>query len=1207
MKSDFGDIRFALNDGTHCPYWVESQTDGVSAEVWINIPAVSQSTFKMYYGKDTSTASDGVSTFEFFDDFTTATMDLTKWDANTGCTLSGGELTLAAGNGILSLSTYDLTTHSIRGRHKVNSTGVANGMILGLYSTGTYQAGFSFHLDGIWQPSLMTIQQSVGSIQTHIPSVASNTSYYISDVWKSGTTIYLTSTDSVGTTGSCSSSTYTDSNNNNQVLIQSYNTQVSTYDYVFVRHHTTTEPICYIEPSHVTINHNLKYSVTGHAAVTKSLAYDILYNAPDYSAWGHRLLLMITNPASIAGYQHKFELPYKAGMNADFSDIRFTQFGGQACPYWVETKTDSVTATVWFRTPNADVNIVYLYYENVVATSESDGEDVFDFFDDFEDGTIDTNKWTLTSTPTETGGELIITNGNAVTLKNSIVTKNLIVRVDAYQSSNLTSGYMCPIQIGATYTIYLDFNHDLIMVHQSVGTSHILPHNGYDDTTLRSYETNYNDVTDEWKFRWTSGAWTTWTGRTTTPTWNFVIYTGSGQLNAKLALMRKYVTTEPTIEVGTVYEIIPKSLTYHVMPVVKKYLSSQHRIIAQKRKTKSLTYVVVHLLTQSLTYKILHPYQDWAYDTITITDPVNIVNFQHKLDLVWHPTINVDFSDIRFMQLDYTDCPYYIDPRTLVPGVSCTVWIKVPTANQTELRMYHCGLASVTSQSNGDDTFDVFDDFLGSTLRTNKWATYIYNTTISVASDIITIAAGSNGATGHVVSLIELPSTIPIITEYSACLYCAESTTWSQVIIGCPASPNSHLSDGDHDYCPIDAGCGFVRTIWGGVGNPSTIVYNGTYANIGDTLVGTYHTYKVNSYGTNNTTAWFYRDGVSIGGVTQVFAQHVAFAAGNGSYGAYASYLRVDWVRVRKYASTEPTLTVTKRQLGEFLKYVVRNHAPVKTLSLYYLCAHHLVTTQYNLKYVIQCTHTPVTKPVSYSIPYIGLTATPTSSEVIPINVSFQVTGASTIPSDWTWTWDFDGDIGSTTTPATSSCSHQFVGYGTYDVTCVAASTSGNHSNTATTSISIVERTKPWAAVYYYIVPTTMLVMFYNYSSGAVSYDWDFGDGTAHSIDTNPTHTFPDISTYEVTLIATNGSGSDTIIKEVIFVHPPPVADFELEYTPLGTISISATVSLTVTDTVGRTDTITKKIQYVRGPFTKFKDLSTGKIKHWEWDFGDIF
>ena len=74
MKSDFSDLRFTDSDGlTLIPYWVESYVSQVSAVVWVKVPSIpasSTTTIYMYYGHlGASSASNGKTTFEFFDDF----------------------------------------------------------------------------------------------------------------------------------------------------------------------------------------------------------------------------------------------------------------------------------------------------------------------------------------------------------------------------------------------------------------------------------------------------------------------------------------------------------------------------------------------------------------------------------------------------------------------------------------------------------------------------------------------------------------------------------------------------------------------------------------------------------------------------------------------------------------------------------------------------------------------------------------------------------------------------------------------------------------------------------------------------------------------------------------------------------------------------------------------------------------------------------
>ena len=79
MRSDGYDIRFTRSNGsTVMPYWVESGMNTSTTDIWVKITADSgvripngDSTIYMYYGKsdETTEASNGSTTFEFFDDF----------------------------------------------------------------------------------------------------------------------------------------------------------------------------------------------------------------------------------------------------------------------------------------------------------------------------------------------------------------------------------------------------------------------------------------------------------------------------------------------------------------------------------------------------------------------------------------------------------------------------------------------------------------------------------------------------------------------------------------------------------------------------------------------------------------------------------------------------------------------------------------------------------------------------------------------------------------------------------------------------------------------------------------------------------------------------------------------------------------------------------------------------------------------------------
>ena len=85
-------------------------------------------------------------------------------------------------------------------------------------------------------------------------------------------------------------------------------------------------------------------------------------------------------------------------------------------------------------------------------------------------------------------------------------------------------------------------------------------------------------------------------------------------------------------------------------------------------------------------------------------------------------------------------------------------------------------------------------------------------------------------------------------------------------------------------------------------------------------------------------------------------------------------------------------------------------------------------------------------------------------------------------------------------------------------------------------------------------------VQFYNNSTGANSYVWNFGDGST-SVEINPTHVFLENNIFTVTLIASNQFGcSDTAYGSVHVV--PPVYDIAITDMMLGEVSGMISVSV---------------------------------------------
>ena len=164
------------------------------------------------------------------------------------------------------------------------------------------------------------------------------------------------------------------------------------------------------------------------------------------------------------------------------------------------------------------------------------------------------------------------------------------------------------------------------------------------------------------------------------------------------------------------------------------------------------------------------------------------------------------------------------------------------------------------------------------------------------------------------------------------------------------------------------------------------------------------------------------------------------------------------------------------------------------------------------------------------------------------------------------WNWTFDGAI-----PSTSNLQNPSVAYsgpGVYQVLLEVSNAAGNHTAIYTDYITIFD--DPVSGFNY--TSNGITVDFTNASTGATSYLWDFGDNNT-TLSFDPEHTYASNGTYDVTLIAINDCGSDTIVQQII-LSAAPQANF------------NASVSNNC------------------GPYTvEFEDLSSPDPAEWAWTF----
>ncbi|MBX5320812.1 MAG: DUF2341 domain-containing protein [Candidatus Bathyarchaeota archaeon] len=146
----------------------------------------------------------------------------------------------------------------------------------------------------------------------------------------------------------------------------------------------------------------------------------------------------------------------------DFDDVRFTWYNStsrleQPIPYWREAVYDGVNATFWIKVPhipaNPSLTTIYVYYGEMDAATESNGDATFIFFDDFDDDSIDTTKWTNINDAAENGGTLRGNGGNQKFWMETLQTFSAPFAVKFKMKGESSGDFDSGIRVGNLYFI----------------------------------------------------------------------------------------------------------------------------------------------------------------------------------------------------------------------------------------------------------------------------------------------------------------------------------------------------------------------------------------------------------------------------------------------------------------------------------------------------------------------------------------------------------------------------------------------------------------------------------------------------------------------------------------------------------------------------------------------------------------------------------
>jgi len=404
-QDDFDDIRFSDNLGTELSYWIEPFLPGEHAVFWVKLDQdISFGTqyVYIYYGNIyAKTTSSGDDTFIFFDDFEDDTEGTppSKWSSSIRTTIvtdrvSSGSKSAYLGNSANLYKEFDTAfTHGIMIQHDFNIESTLRGIGCLIYNdqsprescyyARTMESDISeiFYNDGTYRP-WSGCGDSYNDDTWYTMSVGFDQDSSDPDMKLFMDGVYIGEEDQHE-----SDDTDWETQNIDLIYFCTQNSYPGWIDNVFVRKWIPDEP-----------THDIWDSEESNPN----------FHCEDLSDWEFCIPHIIER-ADGAGtnYQMRFvvckvgtthdEYVVVPDCNDDFSDVRFVDSQGRVLDYWIEW-ISSLGGHAYFWVEilddlSAADSTIYVYWGNPEATSKSNGEATFLFFDDFDGSSLDTEKW----------------------------------------------------------------------------------------------------------------------------------------------------------------------------------------------------------------------------------------------------------------------------------------------------------------------------------------------------------------------------------------------------------------------------------------------------------------------------------------------------------------------------------------------------------------------------------------------------------------------------------------------------------------------------------------------------------------------------------------------------------------------------------------------------------------------------------------------
>jgi hypothetical protein len=883
MKTDFSDLRFMDSSGvTLIPYWMEKYTASVSAVIWVripNIPASDTTTVYMYYGNPSATSvGNGTATFEFFEDFETAYV-LPPWTQKEQMPSLKSDTTAAVYNGKL--------------------------YVFGGYGNG---GGDLRKETYVYDPSSNSWTQ-----KTDIPTgrwgplaVECNGLIYVFGGTANVNEVYDPTSDTWSTKSSLPSGfdqglmgvRY---GNTIHLFYQSlhyeYDPIVDTYTRKADVPTWRTWGTCAVVGDKIYVIGGYSYGPSSTGAVNVNEVYD-----PATDTWTTKA------PMPISKYGVTRENPV---INGKIYVTHGLNGGFHTDNYVYDPSTDSWQQKSSAVHPRDGVGCGVINNKLYVVGGRADYSGPYGLvYNEEYDPSTDTgapSPWTV-SDPNK------VKRDPSAKYEGSY---GLMI----YEDVLTTAQYAEHTQNYATCAVDLLWD-----VTDAFGIASLQPQGRIllADTANPALGSLYYYNDNGPKFKWytgsftelQSGSWNTW--YQVTMVWNGAnskviindvehsvsaasvssdrIYLGTNEhtkMYFDLIRVRKYSSQEPTLTTGaeeTPPPIPPPAPWYDISWTKRKPVS------------------------------------------IVSTCPVSLTGYQVKISVAYDSDMKNDFSDLRFTDSDgATLLPYWVEGLT--PSTSATVWVKVPSipASSTKtIYMYYCNPAASTA-SNGDATFEFFDNFTGTALNTGKWTQNAVNTITDSVNDYFRfkdatksggtywIYGDSRGRIGSQHQANWTPLT-QFVMEFKSTLSDTATSQMGEGFVGVVSSTSTVIGV-----------AGYQDWMGGGYDSQRAVITENQASSLGTGVAkrgdSQYDAYK--AVGQSDATSWkiindgstlkFYDgDGFYAEASMSSTVSKVALAA--GAYGGYPylDYVQIDYVIIHKYASIEPTSSVGAEQTFGF-------------------------------------------------------------------------------------------------------------------------------------------------------------------------------------------------------------------------------------------------------------------------------------------------